>query len=347
MSPRSATLCVLACALALGPSAEAQRRARRPRPAPPPAFAPGSEPLGAALTQSATGAWALELTNRTSAAVPVVLDRRLVRLTFAPAATAETPSTPRARARAPRPLECRSPAPPANLDEAVSESIPAGEHRTLRFDPRELCGPAHLDALTAGANFTLSYGFAGAASLRRSLVLSPDAPPFGSLELPATTLAQTLTVEPAAEPSGDAELLLSGSRDAARPEGINLTARVRGRSQYPAWVFFRPGMVRLEVRSPWGESLSCSLSRGYAPVRDFFVPLRRGAGPSAALNLTRVCEPTFFAQPGLYRVRATFESPHSGEPFRLRAWTGQLQSSWLHVRIQRLARGVNLRALPE
>lgn len=276
--------------------------------------------------------WRFSLRNQGTAPVTVVADRRLVSLEFAPQAP---PPLPGRRARRPTPRRCAHPDRPVFNEFAPRVTLAPGEAYSELFDLRDTCG-LQPPPFAAGEQVTVRYGWDEArATLLRSLLVDE-----GPAVLPAltTTVAAPSPPAPVVDAPGDALLQVAGSGGSAlRGEGLRASVRVVNPSAQPTWTLYRLGLWSFEVTSPRGASTSCvQLTRSAAPRRDYFVRLGARGQRASTVVPALWCPTGTFAEPGVYDVRAVFESRAAGEDFNLqRAFVGRVSSAPFALRVTR------------
>lgn len=277
--------------------------------------------------------WRFSLRNQGTVPVTVVADRRLVSLEFPPATPAATPGR---RARRPAPRRCAHPDRPVFNEFAPRVTLAPGESYSELFDLRDTCG-LQPPSFAAGEQVTVRYGWdtPARATLLRSLLVDEGPAVLPSL---VTTLAAPPPAEGPVDAPGDAVLRAVGSGGSAlRGEGLRSTVRVVNPSAQPTWTLYRNGMWSFEVTSPRGAATSCSLlTRGAAPRRDYFVRLGARGQRASTLVTSLWCPSGTFAEPGVYDVRAVFESRADGEEFNLqRVFVGRVSSAPFALRVTR------------
>jgi hypothetical protein len=139
---------------------------------------------------------------------------------------------------------------------------------------------------------------------------------------------------PRVEPGDDRLEPVVGHPAAANAAALSIAVELRRPSVYPLRVFYRPGMIQLEVTGPDGRRATCTLgARAYSPVPDFFVRLRRGQRLREALQLGLLCPREALPVGGTYRARAVFESRIYRTDFRYPLFSGSVRSQYFYFRI--------------
>jgi hypothetical protein len=146
------------------------------------------------------------------------------------------------------------------------------------------------------------------------------------------------TAELPVDAPGDALLRSAGvGGSAMRGDGLRAVVRVVNPSAQPTWTLYRNGLWSFEVTSPRGTSTSCAqLTRSAAPRRDYFVRLGARGQRATTVMPALWCPTGTFAEPGVYDVRALFESRADGEEFNLqRVFVGRVSSAPFALRVTR------------
>jgi hypothetical protein len=112
--------------------------------------------------------------------------------------------------------------------------------------------------------------------------------------------------------------------DAANEDSATVTVQLVNRSSRPETVYFRRELVTFEVSSVDGTSTCDPGPDDRSPDRQAFTRLAPGRSLTVTSRLEEMCERDTFARPGLYLVRATFDSDLSGSAFGLDAFVGHL-----------------------
>jgi hypothetical protein len=276
--------------------------------------------------------WRFSLRNQGTAPITVVADRRLVSLEFPPAVPASAPGR---RARRPVARRCAHPERQVFNEFAPRVTLAPGETYSELFDLRDTCG-LQPQSFTAGEQVTVRYGWDPArATLLRSLLVDE-----GPAVLPVltTTVAAPAPAELPVDAPGDALLRSAGvGGSAMRGDGLRAVVRVVNPSAQPTWTLYRNGLWSFEVTSPRGTSTSCAqLTRSAAPRRDYFVRLGARGQRATTVMPALWCPTGTFAEPGVYDVRALFESRADGEEFNLqRVFVGRVSSAPFALRVTR------------
>lgn len=290
-------------------------------------------PVALLVSPEGGSRWRLLLRNQGAVAVTVVADRRLVSLEFPPAVPVATPTR---RARRPAARRCAHPDRPVFNEFAPRVTLAPGETYSELFDLRDTCG-LQPPTFRAGEQVTVRYGWDPTArpTLLRSLLV--DEGP-AVLPLLTTTVAAPAPAESVVDAPGDALLRVVGAGGSAmRGDGLRATVRVVNPSAQPTWTLYRNGLWSFEVTSPRGTSTSCvHLARGAASRRDYFVRLNARGQRATTVVPALWCPTGTFAEPGVYDVRAVFESRADGEEFNLqRVFVGRVSSAPFALRVTR------------
>lgn len=290
-------------------------------------------PVALLVTPEGGARWRFSLRNQGTTPVTVVADRRLVSLEFPPAVPV-APTT--RRARRPSVRRCAHPDRPLFNEFAPRVTLAPGETYSELFDLRDTCG-LQPPTFTAGEQVTVRYGWdtTARAALLRSLLVDE-----GPAVLPmlTTTVAAPAPLEGPVDAPGDALLQSVGTGGSAmRGDGLRATVRVVNPSAQPTWTLYRNGLWSFEVTSPRGTATSCvHLARGAASRRDYFVRLNPRGQRATTVVPALWCPTGTFSEPGVYDVRAVFESRADGEEFNLqRVFVGRVSSAPFALRVTR------------
>jgi hypothetical protein len=115
--------------------------------------------------------------------------------------------------------------------------------------------------------------------------------------------------------------------DAANEDSATVTVRLTNHSSRSQTVYFRRELVTFQVSSVDGTSTCDPGPDERSPDRQAFTRLAPGRSLTVTSRLEEMCEKDTFARPGLYLVRATFDSNESGSAFGLDAFVGHL-TAW-------------------
>ncbi len=248
-------------------------------------------PLPLTLTLDAPtprGTWTMRVTNDGEAPVAITADAR--GLVFE--------VTPRG---ARRPVKCSLPADMRAADE-LDRLLVIPPHRAYseRFEPRLYCvGGNRLEALAPGAMVVATLA-AGPHATHSAPIALPDEP--------APTFDPKDAPPPSPYPEPALNLFAPVQIDAPDADGIEIPITLTNTGKRTAQVRFRPETLGFEVLGPTGANHCPWPTLISAPTREVFSSIPPGASESMTVLLTAYCARTAFTQPGLYVLRASFDS---------------------------------------
>lgn len=297
--------------------------------------------------------WSFALANTSAQPVEVLADRRLVWIELLAGSPESSTAPAGTQRRATRLVRCIAPGRPDSNEGSPRRLLHPGARYIEAFDLREICG-LHLPSwLVPGASLRMHYGFGSASGALRAVVFDSSLPYLSDIAMaePVTVLGALASwpPRPPLAERGDARLEVSVANTprAATGEGLQVRVRIRNAGVHPIRVFWRPGMVRFTIVDPSGRRTECTGGfREYAPIRDFFVRLGRGASVGSTLQLGALCPRETFAQPGIYLGQAVFESRTDGAEFGFASFVGASRSAFFYLHVTRGDTGVRYRALP-
>ena len=112
--------------------------------------------------------------------------------------------------------------------------------------------------------------------------------------------------------------------DALNEDTATVTVQLTNHGSRAENVYFRRELVTYEVSSVDGVATCEPGPRERSPDRQGFTRLAAGGSLTVTSRLEEMCEKYTFARPGLYLVRATFDTDWSGSQFGLDAFVGHL-----------------------
>jgi hypothetical protein len=112
--------------------------------------------------------------------------------------------------------------------------------------------------------------------------------------------------------------------DALNEDSATVTVQLTNRGSRAESVYFRRELVTFEVSSVDGVATCDPGPDERSPDRQGFSRLAPGRSLTVTSRLEEMCDKYTFARPGLYLVRATFDTDWSGSEFGLDAFIGHL-----------------------
>ncbi len=286
--------------------------------------------------------WQLQFSNTSSGPLELSVDRRLIRLEISPPIPVATLG--RRMPRRPQMFTCKSPLAGQSTIELARTTILAGQQHQEPFDLLAVCGLRVGEKLVPGASLQFYYGTARrSVSASRALVFGGPAttPAVNELAAQAAVVvpmgASWIPVPPV-ESSTESAMTANVVRHAegATADAVRLSVTLAARLQTIETVYFRPGMVSIEIVSPDGTRSTCSdAPRGYVGLRDYLRTFRHRATAVGTMNLGHMCSRPLLDEPGMYLVRARFGSTVASSDGSRATFSGTTTSRWVWVRIVR------------
>ncbi len=289
--------------------------------------------------------WQLQFANTSANAVEIALDRRLLRAVITPP-VAESALVSRRSRRIPRVYACRSVLASQRTTELPRVVLqPNAEHREA-FDFLSVCGVRAIEKLVPGASVQFFYGTAGRRQTADHAVVF-DAGTASEHVLPNELAASSPVIVPEGAkwvvplptntPTTAAlSLDISDSLEASVADGARVRVRLSARSSAPETAYFRPGMVSVEAISATGTRSVCSdAPRSYVGLRDYLRTFRARPSTVATINLGTMCARDVFDEPGMYLLRARFESNAPSSDGSRATFSGAITSRWIWFRVVR------------
>jgi hypothetical protein len=296
--------------------------------APDPGAAP---PLSVAITPAHPGLrWELKIENQSQVPVRVADDMRLLSLELKPSGS-DKAST------------CALPSDtlPKDGTAITRKTLKPGESFVRSFDPAFYCfGSAKQALFERAASVTPHFGFHAPAETANA------APPFVALPSGSSDLlplkavtGDTVAIEQGhSDTSSESEAsdvrgrdfapelrMVKGS-DAGTERSVVVAVRLSNPTSSSMVVYFRRALLGFEV-SGHGETIRCEpQEESRNPTLRAFTRLSPQSSVTLESRLVELCPRGTFAEPGVYSVRADFETDASGADVGLRAFTGSVRA---------------------
>jgi hypothetical protein len=154
----------------------------------------------------------------------------------------------------------------------------------------------------------------------------PEAPVNGAVkELRGTPFELGADYAPPPKPPQNGLVFeMTRGSDAANEDSATVTVQLTNHGSRAESVYFRRELVTFEVSSVDGTATCDPGPDDRSPDRLAFTRLAPGGKLTVTSRLEEMCAKDTFARPGLYLVRATFDSDVSGSEFGLDAFVGHL-----------------------
>ncbi len=228
--------------------------------------------------------------------------------------------------------------------EPALASMKAIEARPLTLPPHAAGAPVPAPAPSSTPP-TASPAPSSATSPTPTSVTSP-APPSTATPPPATSPAPSSeAAQEGALPPPQLVLTSTPTVDVAEASGAMVPVSLRNASSRPVTLFFRPSTLGFDATSPSGGQARCSLAIAPPAIRELFstVPPRGAIGDALALD--QLCPGGFFAERGIYTLRAHLDTRRVPADPRLGAFQGDVLAGAPTLVRVRTGRAPSLEAL--
>jgi hypothetical protein len=296
--------------------------------------------------------WVLQIDNRGDAPVQLVADARLLWFEVQTSASKV-------------PVTCRLPKPlwPEFAVREARLTLPPGHGFRRAFDPRFFCfAPVAQTLLVPNARVVPHFGWPQPTRTvwkqgkRIEELLLPEEPPFVASTLlsvpgaasaandastseptrgvkhllaPSLLLSSAYSVWSEPPSATDEQTLVLDAQDGADADeerDVTIATALTNRSKRAQRIYLRAELVRYHASGPEG-SFECRSAPISGPSdASSFTTLQPGKTLRLVERLIEVCPRGNFARPGLYEVKASYQTHWSGQQLGIDAFTGELVS---------------------